>query len=330
MKSLSLLAVSLLAVASSAASAAETKVTFDQFVDAVAKDPAQIVGADNIKTKNDPVTFTLSVGKDTIETDSTPAAMFDAIRARVPSKSYAAQNGYSYVAEYGRLTLKGGDNSAPAIYDVKKDVEDFYGDAQDNTDTASYVNNGYEPRSIVGSIVSYYYTSDSYGAGAAHPNSGDGITAVDTSKLEKNGDSFSFAQANLGDLVDETSLVEAIKADKWINKQVKGNYRRKLQSSRTLQEIGDLLSDAFMDVGNCYSTPIYEGKLSSFAIYDYNAAKNLVAVRVAVGYSAHACAGAAPTVQLGLLVKPRFDLEYALKDQAKSKTGLLMKDVVKK
>jgi len=179
----------------------------------------------------------------------------------------------------------------------------------------------------VGSIVSYYYTSDTYGAGAAHPNYADGLSSVDVSKVQKNGDTLAYAQANLGDLVDEASLVNAIKADKWVRGKVSGADLKKVQTARNLQELGDALQEGLLNSGSCYSTPIYDGKLQSFAIYDYNAAKNLVAVRVSVGYSAHACAGEAPTVQLGLLVKPRADLEYSLKTQAKNKTGLLMKDV---
>jgi hypothetical protein len=304
-----------------------TKVTLDQFVDAAVKNPTVLVGADNIKTAKDPVTFTLNLGKTSIETDAAPAAVFGAIRARVPAKTIAGENGISFVQEYGRLTMKGGDAQAPAIYDVEKDITDYMLDAGDDTGSvASYVDNSYKPQSIVGGIVSYYYTSDTYGAGAAHPNYADGLAAVDTTKLEKNGDSYSFAQANLGDLVDEASLVNALKADKWINKILKQDDRKKLAAARNLQELGDVLQEGFMNSESCYSTPIYDGKLQSFAIYDYSAPKNLVAVRVTVGYSSHACAGAAPTVQLGLIVKPRIDLEYSLKEQAKNKTGLLMKN----
>ena len=286
--------------------AADTKVSFDAFVDAAAKNPAQIVGADNIKTAKDPVTFTLNAGKsDSVSTEADPAALFAAIRARVPAVTYSGESGITYVAEYGRLVMKGGDASAPAIYDVEKDIKDFYGDSQENTEPASFVNNSYKPRSIVGTIVSYHYTSDTYGAGAAHPNYYEGFAAIDTSKLVKSGDSYRFAEASLGDLVDENSLVAAFKADQWINGKLKAADRRKLQAARTLQELGDVLSEGFMNSESCYETPIYEGKLSSFAIYDYDAAKNLVAVRVTVGYSVHACAGAAPTVQLGLLLKPQ-------------------------
>jgi hypothetical protein len=307
---------------------ADTKLPLDQFVDLLAKNPSAALDSQE-KTTKDPVTFGITVGKETFVTEASPAAFFAAARAKLPATTYT-NSGATFVADYGRLTVKNGNSDAPIVYDLESDITQSMSEPGDDTqDMGSYDDTVYKVVSIVGNIVSYSMVGDTYGAGAAHPNYSDSIISVDVSSVLKEGETLAYQQANLAQLVDENSLVAAIKADKFLNGKLSPKYRKLLQGARTIQQIGDIANNGLTSGSTCYDLGVYDGKISNFSIYDYNAAKDLVSVRITMEADSHVCAGAAPTKQLGLLVKPRNDLRFSLQAQAKDHSGLLGKDAKK-
>jgi hypothetical protein len=324
MKTLHILVLSSALLAASAQ--ADTNLPLDQFIEKLAKNPTAVLDAQE-KTTKDPVTFGITVGQETFNTEADPAVFFAAARAKMPVTHYTSADGSSYTADYGRLSVKNGNAGSPAIFDLQNDVSQSMSDPGDDTQgMGSYDDTTYKLVSIVGPIVSYSTVSDSYGAGAAHPNNTNSINSVDISAVLKDGDALSYQQANLSQLVDENSLVAAIKADKFLNAKLSAKYRKLLASAKTIQQVGDISNDGLTSGATCYDLGVYDGKISNFAIYDYNAAKDLVSVRITMEASAHVCSGASPTKQLGLLVKPRDGMRFNLQAQAKDHAGLLGKD----
>jgi hypothetical protein len=306
------------------ASAQAAPATVEQLVQMLANNPGATLNANTLSTK-DPVTFDVSNGKSTLSAAASPTEFFALVRIAAPVTTIQSGE-LTFVNDYGRLSVLKSDVK---VFDLLQDVLDNQENPADVQpgDQGGNVGNTYRVLSVVGSTVSYSIVGDQYAPGAAHPNYTDTILTADVSTTLKTGDNFfTYAQANLGEMVDETSLVNALKADRFLRSKIASAAdRKKLLAARNLQEIGDIAFDALQ--GSCYSLGLYEGKLTQFAIYDYDAVRNLVTVRIPMGASAHVCEGAAPTKQLGLIVKPRLELELALKDQIKAKNGLLMKNV---
>jgi hypothetical protein len=102
--------------------------------------------------------------------------------------------------------------------------------------------------------------------------------------------------------------------------------RRQVRKATTFGQIADAL---FTGLRSCYEFPGYGNNLSAFAIYDYNPKTKLMAVRITLSAAAHVCQAEAPTIQLGLRIKPLFLFQFQLEEQLKSGNGLLMKQVGK-
>jgi hypothetical protein len=304
------------------ASAQAEPATVGQLVQMLANNPGATLNANTLSTK-DPVTFDVSNGKTTLSASASPTEFFAVVRMAAPVSTIQSGD-ITFIHDYGRLSVAKSDVK---VFDLLQDVlgnQENPADVQPG-DQGGNVGNTYKVLSVLANTVSYSIVGDQYAPGAAHPNYTDTILTADVSTTLKTGDTFAFAQANLSEMVEESSLLAALKADRFLRSKIASAAdRKKLAAARNLQELGDISFEALQ--GSCYSLPLYEGKLTQFAIYDYDAARNLVTVRVPMGASAHVCAGATPTKQLGLILKPRLELELALRAQFKAKDGLLMKN----
>lgn len=280
----------------------------------------------NISTKssNDPITIEIydGSGKVSASATSTPEEFVAAVRAKVPAKTITA-GGYRYTINWQQMSVAiGGSNKD--LYNILVDIKDHQTDPADNQSGEGSISESFRPLSIVGPLVSVNNSGDDYYPGAAHPNNWDYFQTVDVRKASAaDGD----MSADLVSLVNEQSLLQAIKADKYLAKQITDkDAKKQILASKTMKELTDVMFGA---LDNCLSFPGYEGKMQSFAIYDYDAKANLVSVRVPLTAAAHVCQADAAPAQLGLKVKPNAELEAMLRAQAQSKDGLLMKNAPK-
>jgi len=115
-------------------------------------------------------------------------------------------------------------------------------------------------------------------------------------------------KVNLQDLVEEESLVAALKNDTWVKNLMGINNIDQLDAKNSFEEILDLINRG---IGNTFHS-------DSFALYSYNEKTNLLAVRLIgieyIGYN-HS-----RKLQLGLLLKPRDEI----RKQLEKKEGFYM------
>lgn len=300
--------------------------TLEDLAKALATDPYATFAVETTSVQN-PVSLTVtSNGKELGPIIVDPATFVASVRSLTGSKEIKSGS-YTYVSTWQRLELKG--QPAP-FFDLENDLHDHQYDPRDfegqNIPFPGSISGGadfYKVISVVGPYVSYSASGSDFYPGAAHPNDWNKqFTTFDAQSF--NAKTGTYNVANLLDLVDETSLVEALKADKFLNmKLFDAKAKKALKSAHTFAQV----SDALFDMKDCYGFPGYENKLDSFAVYDWNQKTKLVSIRISVGARAHVCAIEAPTVQVGVAVKPLADFENLLSKQVRNNDGLFMKQL---
>lgn len=273
------------------------------------------------KTSNDPITVEVyNDGKVVASVDAKPEDFVSAVRALVPTRTIKS-GAYTYNVDWNKMSLITQAGEKP-LYDILADITDHQSEPDSQDAINGDISEDYKVLSVVGPIVTVHSQGDDYYPGAAHPNTWDDFMTLD---LRKAGAADGDMRADLVSLVDEQSLLQALKADKALGKLVSDQQvKKQVLAAKTMAQLTDVI---FGNVDNCYSFPGYEGQMSSFAIYDYDAKLNLVWIRVAMGAAAHVCAAEAPTIQLGLKVKPNAEFEKVLRAQAQQRDGLLMKNI---
>lgn len=276
------------------------------------------------KSSNEPIAIEIANGDGKIiaSAQATPEEFVSAVRAQVPAQTLKA-GGYTYTLNWEKMSVAVNDGSKD-LYDILTDIRDHQSDPADNVGVGGYLYEDYKLLSAVGPIVSIRTSGNDYYPGAAHPESWDGFMTADGRKARAaDGD----MRSDLVTLVNEQSLLQALKADKALAKLISDKQvKKQMLAAKTMKELTDVV---FGNVDNCYSFPGYDGQMQSFAIFDYDAKANLVSVRVSMGAAAHVCAAEAPTIQLGLKVKPNAEFEAMLRSQAQAHDGLLMKNAGK-
>lgn len=274
------------------------------------------------KTSVEPITIDIynGEGKVVVTADATPEEFVGAVRALVPARTIKS-GGYNYKVEWNKMSAVNA-GAEVSLYDILADIKDH----QSEPGSQDFINGSlaedYKVLSVVGPIVSVHTNGSDYYPGAAHPNYWDDFMAVD---LRKAGASDGDMRADLVGLMDEQSLLQALKADKALAKLITDKtVKKQVLAAKTMLQFTEAVG---FNVDNCYSFPGYDGQVYSFAIYDYDAKLNLAWIRVAMGAAAHVCAAEAPTIQLGLKVKPNAQFEKVLRAQVQLHDGLLMKNV---
>jgi hypothetical protein len=301
---------------SSISFAQETKpeaLTIDQAA-RIAAAPGAVTSA-LTKFTGQPVTFEISLKGKSYTYSGDPDEFAKQVRALSDPIRYKAGN-YSYIKDWKLLRQENG----PVIFDFIADVKENIVDKEEYmSDDGGDVYSEMKLVSIVGPIVSLRVNFESYSPGAAHPNSDDNIYAYDMRKQTTDR----MPTANLMELVEEASLVNALKQDKYLLSQMGPKNKAKLIAAKTMAAAAEAI-DAALEP-KCYNFPFYENRIMTFAISGYDVAKNLMGVRVTISAAAHACAGEADTKQLGLLVTPKPDFKQILIQQVRNKDGLFAK-----
>lgn len=277
------------------------------------------------RTTNDPINIDIynEAGKVVVSASATPEEFVSAVRAKVPVQSITA-GGYNYLLNWQKMSVAS-NGASQDLYDILVDIKDHQSDPTDNLTYGGSINVNYKPLSVIGPIVSVRSTGDDYYPGAAHPNNWDTFMTYD---VRKTGAVDGDMRADLVSLVNEQSLLQAIKADKYLAKLITDkNSKKQILAAKTMKALTEAMFGALID--QCLSFPGYDGQMQSFAIYDYDAKANLVSVRVSIGAAARVCQAEAEPAQLGLKVKPNAEFEALLRAQAKNKDGLLMKNTPK-
>ncbi len=107
--------------------------------------------------------------------------------------------------------------------------------------------------------------------------------------------------ANILEIVEEESLVQALKQDTWINSQLQPEQREQLKNLKTFESIRRLAIQC-CTVGDSY--PLAADSFLDFAFFNYDDEKQLAAVRLSF-YPVGTDSFAGPVSQLGILVKPQ-------------------------
>ena len=212
----------------------------------------------------------------------------------------------TYRASYHSLYSYRNANTPIRIYDVRESmftncsrVEE--GESQsDMAETISLL-------SLVGPYASFDFTQSGYGEGAAHPFAGRNFVAknaLETKTSPKNQNTVLAMPAHLEALVDNASLLSALKADSFLQKRGGTAFR----SARSLDQVAAALAKR-MDC-DVYFPEKAADLLAGFAIFDYPVNGNQVAVRVGLGYGCEAMRG--NLTQLGLVVKPSAEFRAEL------------------
>lgn len=256
---------------------------------------------------------------------TTPEDFVSAVRAKVPSRVIRSGEN-SYLLEWEKISAVG--DTGVALYDILGEIKDHQYDPKDfenEKPMGGYYSQTSKILSIVGPLVSVKMGGSDYFPGAAHPNHWDIFRTYDSRKLDKT--SLQFDSANLLDVVDEVSFVAALKKDRVLSKLIPARSKRSFQAAKSVKELEEILG--FGNLENCYSFPLYEGKVPAFAIYSYDSNSDEVSVRVALSAAAHVCQAEAPLLQLGLKLKPTSEYRKLLQAQVSRRDGLFMSQVSK-
>jgi hypothetical protein len=204
---------------------------------------------------------------------------------------------------------------------AKDSLEMDYAETEDDLYRTVITSYGvsYEPMSITGELVTYHSETSGY-SGGAHDWIGQGFEAKEWISGEP---------ASLLKYVDNQSLLEALQADKYLQKAAKlagrlEEFRRETQ----LTELDRLLGDSMFGGELPVAWSLTPGQqFQKFAIWDYDVKKNEVLVRIGLEYNSEVNRG--QFEQLGLRVKPKAGFAKVLKAMKQNGTGLFMKDVQK-
>lgn len=165
-------------------------------------------------------------------------------------------------------------------------------------------------KSLVGPYASYMSSTSGYTEGAAHPWAAAYMTAVnsdDTKVSDKNSNTISAQPASLLDVVDNNSLAQAMRNDKFLQKRVGSSLR----SAKDIKAVHKILQAKLNDCDIYVGSDINEF-MSHFAIYDYQA-DGKVQVRLGMSYGCEAARG--NYTELGLIVTPTAKFKALLEEE---------------
>jgi len=245
-----------------------------------------------------------------IRTPNVLAATFRAHQEPEEFVSVLHSSLYKVESLWGKILVNG-----RVLWDIESDHREALRERENSQDDW-VVDYGISRRvlSLVGRYLSVRAFSDSYGAGAAHDSRSTDIVAY-------NLDLGLGGRANLIDLVDEDSLVAALKNDSFVKKAAADlGLARELSAARTMSEIDKIMSKGMA----CEWSWPARGILSQFAILDYDAASAVLSVRIGLGYGCEAARG--NLTQLGVKVKPTLYFAGEIETLAKSQSWVLMKN----
>jgi len=173
-------------------------------------------------------------------------------------------------------------------------------------------NDTFEITSIFGENVTYHEQSGGYGGGAAHDWESNDFASKDD--LGETGSILPY--------VDNTSLLNALKNDSYIQKVAKETkMTAKLKSITQLTDFAQFASEMFMNSDEPYAWSFKPmDQFSQFAVYDYDPKTNLVTLRLGLQYQYEVNRG--QMTQLGLKVKATPE-GAALFAKAKAGQGVL-------
>lgn len=232
--------------------------------------------------------------------------------------------GYKYLVTPSAIRVLNTQNkSAAYIADIrgvlkstcalKADLQEYGGE------NGFFADESYTPLSIVGPYISVHLSSSMY-TGGAHPSSYQGyesrnVTKISVAEANKNTKVAS-AKYNLFEISSEADILAALKGDKYLQKKLgAGN----LAATKDTTALHKLMVNKFRD--SCdISIPLDKNEaFSQLAIFDYDAAKNNMTVRVGYSYGCEAARGT--FTQLGLILKPTPLFASYLKAEVDSATA---------
>ncbi len=212
----------------------------------------------------------------------------------------------TYHATYHSLYNYRNANTPVRIYDVRESMFTNCSRVEEGESQSDMAEN-VSLLSLVGPYASFDSSQSGYGEGAAHPFAGRSFVAknaLETKTSPKNQNTIVAMPAHLEALVDNESLLTALKADSFLQKR--GGTA--LHNAKSLDEVAFALSKR-MDC-DVYFPEKASDMLSGFAIFDYPVSGNKVAVRIGLGYGCEAMRG--NLTQLGLVVTPTGDFKVQL------------------
>lgn len=209
-----------------------------------------------------------------------------------------------------------GDNGA-TVGTIRSDLySTCQGWANELTASGFYIDASYVPLSIVGPYISYQYTTSSF-TGGAHPNLYMAFESRNVTYTSIKDASTRYAEKkfNLFELSSEADILAALKKDKYLQKKV---GKTKLEKAVNTSAVHQLMNEA-LD-GDCeISIPDDKNEaFSQLAIYDYDATKNIMQVRVGYSYGCEAARG--NFTQLGLALTPNENFAQHLRAEVASAT----------
>jgi len=229
--------------------------------------------------------------------------------------------GYKYLVTPSAIRVLNSQNKPTAyIADIrgalkttcalKTELQEYGGDYGYSADES------YIPLSIVGPYISIQYSTSMY-TGGAHPSSYVGyesrnVTKIDVSETNKNTKVAS-AKYNLFEIASEADILAALKGDKYLQKKLGAGNVAAAKNTTTLHQLMVKKFENSCDI----SIPADKNEaFSQLAIYDYDAAKNAMTVRVGYSYGCEAARG--NFTQLGLIMKPNPEFAGYLKAEVEA------------
>ncbi len=232
-------------------------------------------------------------------------------RLDLKSKDQEVLRSFYLTQRFGSILVH--DAKPYYLYDLLADFREYQSpEEEDSLDpiAATVYADKKQVVSMIGRFVSFEVYSSGYIDGTPHPWA---YREVRAHNLWERG-----AEANLLDIVEEASLLQALRADAYLEKRLDTQTRLKLAEAQTFAEVNAALEE----VGSCeWFWP--DDVLSRFALYDYDVEKNQLMVRLVLPYGCDTRRGL--TTELGLVVNPKARFRSTLKLAKEKSLGLFMK-----
>lgn len=226
---------------------------------------------------------------------------------------------YKFYKRYFGMYLINDQYRDPAyVYDLRNQIYEFCRGLKDgsNGNGMEYVTSNLKVLSLVGPFVSVQEAASGYSIGAAHPyasilwHSFDArqvrSTETPSAEQEKYGmkqkgnknTRIVDNQADLLQMVTESSLLTALKTDPYLQKNI---GKGKLAKANNIQEVVNLMRDNLDSCEVNVPQSVAEA-LSQFSVHDYRKEKDRLMIRLGFSYGCEAARG--NFTELGLIVKP--------------------------
>lgn len=229
---------------------------------------------------------------------------------------------------WNKLAVKMASGEEYEIYNFVTELRDYAKDSLDRDyandkdelfrTVISLYGYDYEPMSLTGDLATYYHSSAGYGGGA-HDWAWSGF---------KGSEWVGGENTSLLDYVDNQSLLEALKADKFLRGMAdSAEMGKEFRKATQLTELDRLLgATGGGDRAVMWSMRAGQ-QFQKFALWDYDVKTGEVLVRIGLEYNSEVNRG--QFEQLGLRVKAKPEFAATLAALKKNGEGLFMKDVAK-